>query len=155
MTKSGALQLHKQLCFAIYSASHAFTRAYRTLLEPLGLTYPQFLVMLVLWESDGLRVKEIGARLFLDSGTLTPLLKRLEALGYVLRIRDPEDERQVTINLTPTGRALAQQAESIPRELECMSQLDRDTMVELIERISRLRTSLQAAGGEAASLAPA
>ena len=83
MNEIETVPISRQLCFAVYSASHAFTRAYRRLLDPLGLTYPQYLAMLVLWEQDGLRVKQIGARLFLDSGTLTPLLKRLENLGLV------------------------------------------------------------------------
>jgi DNA-binding MarR family transcriptional regulator len=145
MSGSAAVSLDKQLCFAIYSASHAFTRAYRVLLEPLGLTYPQYLVLLVLWGRDGMRVKEIGAQLFLDSGTLTPLLKRLEALGYVRRVRDTGDERQVTIILTPAGQALEAKAASIPQEMDCMSQLEPDAKTALIERVARLRTSLQAA----------
>jgi DNA-binding MarR family transcriptional regulator len=153
MKSSDALKLHKQLCFAIYSASHAFTRSYRLLLEPLGLTYPQFLVMMVLWENDGMRVKEIGARLFLDSGTLTPLLKRLESLGLVRRVRDPDDERQVTIILTQAGHALEAKAQTIPPDLECMSQLDRDGMGDLIERLSRLRANLQAACGDSLAVA--
>ena len=140
--------LRSQLCFAIYSASHAFTRAYRLLLEPLGITYPQYLVMLVLWEKDGCRVKEIGAELFLDSGTLTPLLKRLEGLGYVRRLRDPDDERQVTILLTASGLALEDKAAGIPRDLECMTGMNGEDMNELLERIAKLRTSLQNAGGD-------
>ena len=94
------LQLDNQLCFAVYSASLAMTKRYKPLLEKLQLTYPQYLVMLVLWERDGLMVSELGERLFLDSGTLTPLLKRLEANGLVGRIRDVGDERRVHINLT-------------------------------------------------------
>jgi DNA-binding MarR family transcriptional regulator len=149
MTEASILPLRKQLCFAVYSTSHAFTRAYRVLLEPLGLTYPQYLVLLVLWERDGMRVKEIGAQLFLDSGTLTPLLKRLEGLGYVRRVRDPSDERQVTILLTPSGQALEQKAASVPADMACMAQLDEKEVVELIERLSRLRGALQGACGEA------
>ena len=149
MTQESILPLRKQLCFAVYSTSHAFTRAYRVLLEPLGLTYPQYLVLLVLWERDGMRVKEIGAQLFLDSGTLTPLLKRLEGLGYVRRVRDPSDERQVTILLTPAGQALEQKAASVPADMACMAQLDEKEVVELIERLSRLRGALQGACGEA------
>lgn len=140
--------LQQQLCFAVYSASHAFTRAYRILLEPLGLTYPQYIVLFTLWARDGMRVKEIGSELFLDSGTLTPLLKRLEGLGYVRRVRDTDDERQVTILLTPAGRELEKKAASVPRDLACMTQLDSDGMRELIERISRLRDCLQEASGE-------
>ena len=143
MTDTKTRPIRHQLCFAIYAASHAFTRAYRVLLEPLGITYPQYLVMLVLWERDAMRVKEIGAQLFLDSGTLTPLLKRLEGLGLVRRVRDTEDERQVTIMLTPAGRELEAKAMSIPHELECMLQVEGDSLTELIERISHLRTNLQ------------
>ncbi len=141
MTRTASL--HKQLCFAVYSASHAFTRAYRVLLQPLGLTYPQYLVLLTLWEKDGMRVKEIGRRLFLDSGTLTPLLKRLESLGYVSRVRDADDERQVTILLTSVGWALEKDAASIPKELACMMQVDEATMLDLNDRIVQLRSNLR------------
>src|SRR5689334_24429696 len=99
-TAADALSLGHQLCFAIYSTAHAFNRVYKPLLDRLGLTYPQYLVMLVLWERDGLSVKEIGERLFLDSGTLTPLLKRLEVAHLVKRTRSAEDERQVLVALT-------------------------------------------------------
>ncbi len=98
------LRLDNQICFAIYSTAHAFNRVYKPLLDRLGLTYPQYLVMLVLWERDGVPVKDIGERLFLDSGTLTPLLKRLEAADLVKRTRSTEDERQVLIALTPRVR---------------------------------------------------
>ena len=138
-----AIPLQRRLCFAVYSASHAFTRAYRPLLDPLGLTYPQYLVLTILWEQDGLRVKDIGAQLFLDSGTLTPLLKRLEALGYVRRVRDLEDERHVTILLTPQGRELEAKAASIPGDITCLTQLEEEALLDLIERIARLRSNLQ------------
>src|SRR6476469_4394623 len=108
------LALDKQFCFALYSASHAVTKTYKPLLDQLGLTYPQYLVMLVLWEQDAILVKDIGARLFLDSGTLTPLLKRLQSNGLVERNRDPHDERQVRISLSEEGRALRAKALSIP-----------------------------------------
>src|ERR1700745_4312725 len=104
------LQLGNQVCFAIYSTAHAFNRVYKPLLDRLGLTYPQYLVMLVLWERDGVPLKDIGERLFLDSGTLTPLLKRLEAAQLVKRTRSTEDERQVLIALTPQGQALKDRA---------------------------------------------
>lgn len=141
------LPVAKQLCFAVYSASHAFTRAYRSLLEPLGLTYPQYLVMLVLWEHDGMRVKEIGAELFLDSGTLTPLLKRLENLGLVRRLRDAGDERQVSIFLTPTGLALQANASSLSADLMCMMKIDDHDASELIRRLDGLRDRLHASAG--------
>ncbi len=143
------LPIGKQLCFAVYSASHAFTRAYRKLLEPLGLTYPQYLAMLVLWERDDRRVKEIGAELYLDSGTLTPLLKRLENLGLVRRVRDARDERQVSILLTETGRALEAKAVTIPAELICMTRLDAPAAAGLMRQLGTVRDELQAAAGDA------
>src|SRR5438034_11592979 len=111
------LLLGNQLCFAIYSTAHAFNRVYKPLLDKLGLTYPQYLVMLVLWERDGEPVKNIGERLFLDSGTLTPLLKRLEAAGLIKRTRSTEDERQVLIALTPKGEALRDRAKAMPQSI--------------------------------------
>jgi DNA-binding MarR family transcriptional regulator len=143
------LHLDDQLCFALYSASRALTRAYVPLLEPLGLTYPQYLVLLVLWERDGLPVKEVGERLSLDSGTLTPLLKRLEAQGLVERHRGQDDERVVRIHLTPEGRALRGKARKIPLELTCRAGYDlasersvrdlvglRDELTALVHRLS-------------------
>ena len=114
MANSFILNLSNQMCFAVYSTAHALNRVYKPLLDPLGLTYPQYLVMLVLWEADGLTVKQIGERLRLDSGTLTPLLKRLQAAGLVHRERDTRDERQVRIGLTDRGQALREKAESVP-----------------------------------------
>ncbi|MET0963788.1 MAG: MarR family transcriptional regulator [Noviherbaspirillum sp.] len=115
------LALDNQFCFALYSASLAMTKTYKPLLDRIGLTYPQYLVMLVLWQEDGLLVKSIGEKLFLDSGTLTPLLKRLEASGLILRTRDLEDERQVRITLTREGRALKRRAQEIPSQVLCAS----------------------------------
>jgi DNA-binding MarR family transcriptional regulator len=111
------LRLDNQICFAIYSTAHAFNRVYKPLLDRLGLTYPQYLVMLVLWDRDGVPVKDIGERLFLDSGTLTPLLKRLEAAHLVKRTRGTEDERQVLIALTPQGQALRDKARAVPQSI--------------------------------------
>lgn len=108
------LRLDNQLCFALYAANHAMHRLYRQRLKTLGLTYPQYLVMLVLWEQDGLTVSAIGERLFLDSATLTPLLKRLEQAGLLRRQRDRRDERQVRISLSDAGHALREQARDIP-----------------------------------------
>jgi DNA-binding MarR family transcriptional regulator len=119
-----ALLLGQQLCFALYNASRALIRAYGPLLEPLGLTYPQYLVMLVLWEEDSASVKALGERLALDSGTLTPLLKRLEQRGLVTRRRDPEDERVVRIELTPEGTKLRDRARRVPTELVCSAGFD-------------------------------
>jgi DNA-binding MarR family transcriptional regulator len=141
-TQSGALALSNQLCFAFYSVSHAFNRAYRQFLDPLGLTYPQYVVLLVLWEQDDLTVKEIGNRLFLDSGTLTPLLKRLEKAGHVRRTRDRKDERQVRIVLTQTGRALRDRAEEIPQQVGCVLGLPLDEVRALTEQVAKLRSRL-------------
>src|SRR6195952_4036155 len=109
------LLLGNQICFAVYSTAHAFNRVYKPLLDKLGLTYPQYLVMMVLWERDGVPVKDIGEKLFLDSGTLTPLLKRMETAGLVRRTRSTEDERQVLIDLTPQGQALREKAKTVPQ----------------------------------------
>jgi DNA-binding MarR family transcriptional regulator len=109
-----ALLLDNQLCFALYSTSLAVTKLYKPLLEALGLTYPQYLVMLVLWEGDGLSVSSLGERLYLDSGTLTPLLKRMEASKLLQRQRATHDERQVLVTLTPEGRRLKNRAATVP-----------------------------------------
>src|ERR1044071_8771075 len=111
------LRLDNQICFAVSSTAHAFNRVYKPLLDKLGLTYPQYLVMLVLWERDGVPVKDIGERLFLDSGTLTPLLKRLEAAQLIKRTRGTEDERQGMIALTSQGHALKEKARTVPSSL--------------------------------------
>src|SRR5215813_1371507 len=111
------LKLDNQICFAVYSAAHAFNRFYEPALDRLGLTYPQYLVMLALWERDGVPLKDIGERLILDSGTLTPLLKRLEMAQLVKRTRSTEDERQVLIALTPQGQALKEKARAVPSSL--------------------------------------
>ncbi len=136
------LELELQFCFALYSASHAMTKRYKPLLDTLGLTYPQYLVMLVLWEQDGILVKDIGARLFLDSGTLTPLLKRLEANGLVTRNRDPQDERQVRILLTAAGQALRQQAGCIPEQVLCASGAPLGTLCSMRDDLARVRDHL-------------
>jgi DNA-binding MarR family transcriptional regulator len=112
--KADQLKLDSMLCFAVYAAGHAFTRFYKPRLDALGLTYPQYLVFLVLWEEDGLTVKALGDKLFLDSGTITPLIKRLEARALVRRQRDEEDERQVRIFLTTAGRELREKALAVP-----------------------------------------
>lgn len=136
------LQLDKQLCFALYSASLAMTKIYKPLLEPLGVTYPQYLVLLALWERDGLGVNELGERLFLDSGTLTPLLKRMEAGGWVQRSRDEADERRVRVTLTPEGRALRRRAQSVPKALADITGCTADELISLTERLQQLRTQL-------------
>lgn len=136
------LALDMQLCFALYSASLAMTKLYKPLLAPLGLTYPQYLVMLVLWEEDGQPVSAIGERLTLDSGTLTPLLKRLESAGLVQRLRDAADERRVLIQLTAQGRALKIRAQAIPQHVLCATDCRLDEVSALTQRLKSLRDNI-------------
>jgi DNA-binding MarR family transcriptional regulator len=138
------LALDKQLCFALYSASLAMTKVYKPLLAPLGLTYPQYLVMLALWEHDGQSVSELGNRLALDSGTLTPLLKRLEAQGQLSRERDVEDERRVIVRLTPAGRQLKVQARRVPQEIGRASGCELSEVVDLTRQLTTIRDALVA-----------
>ena len=126
-----ALRLDHQLCFALYRASRALIRSYTPILEPLGLTYPQYLVLLVLWEADGPSVKHLGERLSLDSATLTPLLKRLEADGLVTRERAESDERVVRIALTDRGAALREKAFAVPCELMAKAPIPLHELMEL------------------------
>ena len=142
------LQLDNQICFAVYSAAHAFNRVYKPLLDRLGLTYPQYLVMLVLWEHDDVPLKDIGERLFLDSGTLTPLLKRLEAADLVKRTRSTEDERQVLIALTPKGRALREKARAVPQAILASSACSLGELSSIKNDIVALRDRLNAVLGE-------
>jgi MarR family transcriptional regulator, organic hydroperoxide resistance regulator len=137
-----APRLDRQVCFALYSASRAATAVYRPLLEDLGLTYPQYLVMLVLWESEPAGVKELGLDLGLDSGTLSPLLKRLEAMGLVERRRSAEDERRVAVHLTPTGRALSTKANAIPQRLAEAAGLSAGELEQLRSTLERLTAAL-------------
>ena len=136
---SNWLALDHQLCFAIYSASLAMTKFYKPVLDPLGLTYPQYLVMLVLWEGDGITVSQLGERLGLDSGTLTPLLKRLQASGLLTRLRDAADERRVLLQLTADGRALRQRATAVPPQVLQASGCGLDEMTDLTRRLHELR----------------
>jgi DNA-binding MarR family transcriptional regulator len=148
MAKSDAqdfLQLSQQLCFAVYSTAHAFNRTYKPLLAPLDLTYPQYLVMLVLWEQDDITVKEICVRLGLDSGTLTPLLKRLEAAKLVARQRDSGDERQVRIRLTEKGATLRERAREIPRKMAETMNRSLSEIGDLRQNLANLRDTLDAA----------
>ena len=140
---SQALLLDNQLCFDLYSASLAMTKLYKPLLTRLGLTYPQYVVMLVLWEADGLMVSEIGTRLFLDSGTLTPLLKRLEAAGLLSRKRDADDERRVRVHLSQAGRALKKQASAIPACVAAQTQCALPELRALSKDLKVLRARLQ------------
>jgi MarR family transcriptional regulator, organic hydroperoxide resistance regulator len=139
------LLLGNQLCFAIYSTAHAFNRVYKPLLDRLGLTYPQYLVMLVLWERDDVPVKDIGERLFLDSGTLTPLLKRLEAASLIKRTRSTEDERQVLIALTSQGQALREKAKAVPEAILAASACSLTELSAMKNELVTLRDRLNAA----------
>ena len=142
------LRLDNQICFAVYSTAHAFNRVYKPLLDRLGLTYPQYLVMLVLWEHDGVPVKDIGERLFLDSGTLTPLLKRLEAAEFVKRTRSSEDERQVLIALTSRGQALREKARSVPQAILAASACSVSELAAMKNELIALRDQLNATFAE-------
>lgn len=139
------LRLDQQLCFAVYSAAHAFTRFYRPLLAQLGVTYPQYLVLLTLWEADGLSVSAIGERLLLDSGTLTPVLKRLETSGLVTRARAKADERQLVVSLTDKGRDLKKVAEGFPAQILDASECSAGELGALTKTLFGLRKSLDEA----------
>lgn len=136
------LTLDKQFCFSLYSASLAMTKTYKPLLEKIGLTYPQYLVMLVLWQQDDVLVKQIGELLFLDSGTLTPLLKRLESADLIQRTRDAQDERQVRITLTAQGKQLKKLAKNIPAEIMCASGQSAAALMQLRDELTQLRDQL-------------
>lgn len=142
------LALDNQFCFAVYSAAHALNRVYKPLLDRLGLTYPQYLAMLVLWEQDDRSVGEIGEKLMLESSTLTPLLKRLETLGAISRVRNPHDERQVRIRLTDQGRAMRATAESFPPAVLAAAGCGVPELIELRDAIIVARDNMiEATGG--------
>lgn len=147
MSDAPALKLGDFICFSLYSASHAFTRVYKPLLDRLGLTYPQYLVMVLLWEKDGQTVGQIGEQLFLESSTLTPLLKRLEAAGHVRRERNPADERQVLIRLTDSGRDLKDQTVDFFEHLTQAVGMGLEEITELRDNIQRLRANLNRFAG--------
>jgi DNA-binding MarR family transcriptional regulator len=143
INKDDIVPLEQQLCFSVYSAAHAFNAAYKPLLEPFGLTYPQYLVMLALWQKDGVSVKEIGARLNLDSGTLTPLLKRLQASGYVRRGRNPADERQLLVELTPEGQSLRSRLAEVRKSLVCSLGVTEPSIQTLREQVDVITALLR------------
>ena len=143
-TVDAMLQLDNQLCFALYSTSLAMTKLYKPMLEEMGLTYPQYLALLVLWEQDGLTVSELGERLYLDSGTLTPLLKRMETAGLVSRIRAVQDERRVHITLTAAGRKLKAKAAKIPGCIMSATQCSIPELVSLTQQVQSFRKRLTA-----------
>lgn len=144
-TADNPLALDGFVCFSLYAANHAFNKVYKPLLDEIGLTYPQYLAMVVLWEEDDRTVGSIGEALSLDSNTLTPLLKRLQAAGLVDRARDTTDERQVRIRLTDAGRSLRERAKSIPLRLVEATGLDPHRLAALRDEITRLRQALDAA----------
>jgi DNA-binding MarR family transcriptional regulator len=144
VTRPEAPRLDRQLCFAMYSASRAATAAYRPMLEELGLTYPQYLAMMVLWEDQPRSVRDLGEELGLDSGTLSPLLKRLESLGFVERRRSAEDERRVEVFLTDAGSALGARAVGIPQRLADAAGLSAAELDQLRETLTRLAAALHA-----------
>ena len=139
---AGSLLLGEQLCFALYSTNLAMQKVYRQLLTALNVTYPQYLVLLVLWERDGLTVSEIGERLFLESSTLTPLLKRMEGMGLLERRRATADERQVIISLAPSGRQLKQRAEAIPGGVFCAAGCSLEELLASRDQLLQLRARL-------------
>ncbi len=136
------MRLDNQVCFPLYSAANAVIRAYRPLLDELDLTYSQYLVMMVLWEQNGVSVKDVGHRLHLDSGTLTPLLKRLEVKGYVERARSTQDERVRVLNLTEQGRELKLRAQQVPNAIKCKVDIELEEMLELKRLCEKVLTKL-------------
>lgn len=142
------LHLDRQICFSLHAASRAFNSVYRVILKDLGLTYPQYLVMLVLWEQGDLPVKKLGEHLRLDSGTLSPLLKRLEAAGLVHRERSARDERSVEVRLTEAGVALRERALEVPRRIVAATGFDVDEIRDLKARLDQLTGTLDAAALE-------
>lgn len=136
------LQLDNQVCFALYSAANAVVRAYRPLLKTLDLTYPQYLAMLVLWSGDQISVKTLGEKLHLDSGTLTPLLKRLEGKGLIRRERSKTDERIRVLSLTDSGRDLKQQAKAVPLALLCQADMSKEALLQMKSSCETLLANL-------------
>ncbi|MFI8416110.1 MarR family winged helix-turn-helix transcriptional regulator [Serratia sp. NPDC078593] len=142
LNEKNRLLLDQQMCFALYSTNLALHKVYRKLLNQLDLTYPQYLVMLVLWERDEITVSAIGERLFLDSATLTPLLKRMEASGLLLRSRAINDERQVIVALTDAGRLLRDKAQSVPEAVMCATECSLDEVKNIKQQLESLRDRL-------------
>jgi DNA-binding MarR family transcriptional regulator len=138
MDEQELLKLDNQLCFTIYACSREISRLYRPLLDELGITYPQYLVLLVLWEKQASTVKELGEQLYLDSGTLTPMLKRMEAAGLIIRQRSSEDERKVVIQLTEEGHSLRKKAACIPKFLLTQSEISKEEFARLLNQFKKL-----------------
>jgi len=143
MNNDSALKLDNQLCFAVYACARELTKLYHPLLKGLGITYTQYITLLALWEEDHVSVKKLGQRLYLDSGTLTPLLKKLESMGLLTRLRDRQDERSVIIALTDKGVQLKEQALDIPDKLFCSAGVPPSEAIELRERITEMLRKIQ------------
>jgi MarR family transcriptional regulator, organic hydroperoxide resistance regulator len=143
MNTNNLLKLENQLCFSAYTASRLITKLYRPFLEQIGITYPQYLVMLVLWEEEGITLKDLGNRLYLDSGTLTPLLKRLEALKLINRERSSEDERLLCVTITNEGRLLKEKAKLIPECLLSSINIDTTELIQLKKGLDNLINSFE------------
>lgn len=137
--KAGKLRIQEQLCFALYSTSRAITKIYGALLSDMGVTYPQYLAMLMLWEQDGILVSEIAAALEIDGGTATPLIQRLEKLDLVMRIRCKDDERRVRVYLTPKGKSLYEKALDVPHGLGVATGLDAETAHRIVDEMSVIK----------------
>ena len=138
MTNDTHLKLDQQICFSLYAASREIIKLYKPILDPHGLTYTQYLAMMVVWEEEKITVKGMGKRLHLDSGTLTPLLKKLEAMGHVTRYRDPQDDRVVIVELTDSGRQLKQNMFDVPKQIACQVQLPIEEAIKLKEQLDDL-----------------
>lgn len=136
------LDIDNQLCFALYATSKAVIKNYKPLLDELGITYTQYITLLVLWKNDNITVKELGKKLYLDSGTLTPLLKRLESLGVIKRMRDSSDERNVYVKLTDEGFSMRDKASGIPQKMFCSTGLSIDEVSDLREKLKALLNNL-------------
>ena len=136
------LALDNQICFALYVCSKEIIRKYNPILEPLGLTYTAYITLLCLWEKDNVPVKELGSRLFLDSGTLTPLLKKMETQGLVTRTRSSKDERTVYIKLTPQGKAMKEKCTGIPQQMMCQNILDINQAAPLLKTLHQIMENM-------------
>lgn len=141
--QTDVLTLDRQLCFSLYTASRLMTQAYRSILDPVNLTYPQYLVLLVLWETDGISVNALGERLLLDSGTLSPLLKKLEFKGYLTRTRDPQDERTLALSLTTQGQKLRGKLIKTPEAIACLTEVPLAELVKMKARVDAFAKDVQ------------
>ena len=143
MNEYDVLKLENQLCFPLYAASREVIKRYKPFLDPLGLTYTQYIAMMVLWDCRKISVKDLGEKLFLDSGTLTPLLKKLEAQGYITRLRSEEDERVLIVETTPKGRRLREKAVDVPHQVGCCLKLRPDETQQLYTLLYKLLGSIE------------